>query len=208
MVQKLTRKFFTRPTLIVAKDLLGKFLVRKYKNKILAGKPRRKAPKENEFPTREASFLRGKIVETEAYLGPQDKASHGYKMKRTSRSEAEYLIGGHIYIYLVYGMYWQLNISTEKAGLPRCVLIRALEPVNGFPKIIKNRYNKNLRESAFQSAKIRDLTNGPGKLCRYLKLDKSFYAEDLVKSKRIWLENRKIKIKKSEIVASKRIGID
>ncbi len=171
MIKRLTRKFFVRPTLEVAKDLLGKFLVRKYKNKILAGK----------------------IVETEAYIGPQDKASHGYKMKRTKRNRAEYLIGGHVYIYLVYGMYWQLNISTEKRGLPRCVLIRALEPV-----IIEEN----------QKSKNKKLTSGPGKLCRYLKLDKSFYGEDLTKSKRIWIEDRGIKIKKSEIVARPRIGID
>ncbi|MFN3301436.1 MAG: DNA-3-methyladenine glycosylase [Patescibacteria group bacterium] len=174
MIGRLKRKFFTRPTLIVAKDLLGKILIRKYRKKIIAGK----------------------IVETEAYIGPQDRASHGYKMKKTLRNRAEYLVGGHIYIYLVYGMYYQLNISTEKEGLPRCVLIRALEPISF--KIKKNKYNK----LKFQ------LANGPGKLCRYLKLDKSFYGEDLVKSKRIWLEDRGIKIKKSEIVASKRIGID
>ena len=171
-MKRLKRKFFTQPTLVVAKDLLGKFLVRKYKGKILAGM----------------------IVETEAYLGPEDKASHGYKMKKTKRNRAEYLIGGHIYIYLVYGMHYQLNISTEKEGLPRCVLIRALEPV-----IIENKKSK---------LKIKKLASGPGKLCRWLKLNKSFYAEDLTKSKRIWLEDRKVKIPKNEIVASKRIGID
>ena len=187
MPKRIGRSFFTRPTLKVAKELLGKFIVRKYRDKKIIGK----------------------IVETEAYIGPQDKASHGYQMKKTKRNRAEYLIGGHIYIYLVYGMYYQLNISTEKEGLPRCVLIRALEPIDGISQIIKNKYNnRNLRVFAFRSAKIRNLTNGPGKLCRYLKLDKSFYAEDLTKSKRIWLEDRGIKIKKSEIVASKRIGID
>ncbi|MCX7779238.1 MAG: DNA-3-methyladenine glycosylase [Patescibacteria group bacterium] len=170
MKKRLTRNFFTRPTLIVAKDLLGKFLVRKFGNKILAGK----------------------VVETEAYLGPQDKASHGYRMKKTTRNKAEYLIGGHIYIYLVYGLYWQLNISTEKAGLPRCILIRALEPV-----MIKN---KTLNK--------KKITNGPGKLCQWLKLNQSFYGEDLIKSQRIWLEDCGIKIKREEIAMSKRIGID
>jgi len=172
MRKKIGRKFFIRQTLVVAKNLLGKFLVRKIGKKIISGK----------------------IVETEAYLGPVDRASHGYKMKKTPRSKAEYLIGGHIYIYLVYGMYWQLNISTEKAGLPRCILIRALEPV--------------IMEDKKSKIKNKKLTNGPGKLCRWLKLDKSFYAEDLVKSKRIWLEDRDEKIKKSQIIATKRIGID
>lgn len=174
--KKLTRDFYIRDTLAVAKDLLGKYIVRKIGSKKLIGK----------------------IIETEAYIGPKDKASHAYRGKVTPRNKAEYLIGGHIYIYLVYGMYWQLNISTNKRGEPECVLIRALE----LPK-----------------KELENLASGPGKLCRYLRLDKSFYGEDLCKSKRIWLEDtapeqvrygagRKEKIKPSQIVATKRIGID
>jgi len=161
--QKLERDFFVKPTLEVAKNLLGKTLVR-----IIDGKR-----------------LAGKIVETEAYIGPKDKASHAYLGKRTPRNQAEFMIGGHIYIYLVYGMYWQLNISTEEKGKPTCVLIRALEPVEG----------------------ITSSTNGPGKLCRALALDKSFYGEDLARSARIWLENGP-KIPQSRIVKAPRIGID
>ncbi len=136
--KRLGRSFYTRPTLTVAKDLLGKYIVHKIGKKTLSGK----------------------IIETEAYIGPQDKASHAFGGKRTPRNEAEYLIGGHVYIYLVYGMYWQLNITTDGAE-PECVLIRALN--------------------------VGEETSGPGKLCNYLKLDKSFYGEDLTKSKRIWL---------------------
>ena len=158
------RKFFVRPTLKVAKDMLGKYLVRRIGREILTGE----------------------IVETEGYIGPHDKASHAFGFKRTPRNRAEYLIGGHVYIYLVYGMYWQLNISTFRAGEPECVLIRALEPVGQNDK----------------------LANGPGKLCRWLKLDKSFYSEDVVRSKRIWLEDRGVKVKKQKIVARSRIGID
>jgi len=164
MRKKLTRKFYTQPTLEIAKALLGKYIVRRYRGKELVGK----------------------IIETEAYVGPQDKASHAYKGKITLRNKAEYLKGGHIYIYLVYGMYWQLNISTFKEKKPECVLVRAIE-VSG--------------------EKI-SLTNGPGKLCQYLKLDKSFYGEDLTKSKRIWLEDRKEKIGSCQIVSTPRIGID
>ncbi len=190
-----------RPTLIVAKDLLGKYLVRKVGHKKLVGK----------------------IVETEAYIGPEDKASHAYKGKITERNKAEYLEGGYIYIYLVYGMYWQFNISTGKAGRPECVLIRALEPIS-LTKKIKNRSTKqkvlcsaehtNVCSGQISKIKITNqnlktlkLANGPGKLCRWMKLDKSFYGEDLTKSKRIWLEQGE-KIKPSQIVASKRIGID
>ncbi len=164
MKRRLSRNFYTRPALKIAKKLLGKYIVRKIGRKKLVGK----------------------IIETEVYIGPQDKASHSYKGKRTPRNRAEYLIGGHIYIYLVYGMYWQLNISTGKEEEPECVLIRAVEP---------------------EKDEI-SLTNGPGKLCRYLKLNKSFYGEDLTKSKRIWLENHGQKIKPSQILATKRIGID
>ena len=157
--KRLKRLFFVRPTLTIARELLGKYLVRKIgREKIV-----------------------GRIVETEAYIGPEDRASRAFGGKITPRNKTEYLEGGHIYIYLCYGTYWQLNITTAEAGKPECVLIRALE----HPSAI-----------------------GPGKLCNYLKLNKSFDSEDLTKSKRIWLEDRGIKIKKSEIVATTRIGID
>lgn len=153
------------PTLKVAKNLLGKYIVRCWRGK----------------------KLEGMITETEAYIGPKDKASHAYKWKITSRNQVEYLAGGRIYIYLVYGMHWQLNITTAKKRYPECVLIRAIIPDN---------------------SRFKNSANGPGKLCRYLKLDKSFYAEDLTKSKKIWLEDRGIKIKPKEILATPRIGID
>lgn len=158
--KRLIRNFYTKPTLTIAKDLLGKYIVRKIRGKELAGK----------------------IIETEAYIGPQDKASHAHGGRITPRNKVEYLIGGRIYIYLVYGMYWQLNIVTAKQGKPECVLIRALD--------------------------LGKITNGPGKVCNYLKLDKSFYNEDLSKSKRIWLEDRGGKIEPHQILATKRIGID
>ncbi|MCX6764400.1 MAG: DNA-3-methyladenine glycosylase [Candidatus Nealsonbacteria bacterium] len=170
MKKRISKNFYIRPTLKVAKDLLGKNLIRKI------GKEK----------------LIGKIVETEAYIGPKDKASHAYCWKMTERNKVEYLEGGRIYIYLCYGMHWQLNFTTQKQGKPECVLIRALEPILKY---------KNLKE-------IKNLTTGPGKLCRWLKLDKSFYGEDLIKSKRIWLEGGGEKMKKSQIMAARRIGID
>jgi len=204
-MKRLTRSFFTKPTLLVAKAMLGKYLVRKMDNG--------------------NRILVGKIVETEAYIGPEDKASHAYKGKLTPRNRAEWLIGGHIYIYLVYGMYWQFNISTGKAGAPECVLIRALEPIlgqsaNGSAK------GGSASGGKAQSAKndelnkrlaIRDLRRaaaGPGRLCRWLKLDKSFYGEDVTKSKRIWLmEGEKIsksqtRLPDRQVAKGPRIGID
>jgi len=158
--KKIGRSFYKKPGLTLAKELLGKYIVRKIGSQKLAGK----------------------IIETEAYIGPQDKASHAYKGKISPRNKAEYLVGGHIYIYLVYGMYWQFNIVAGPKGSPECALIRALD--SG------------------------ETTDGPGKLCNYLKLDKSFYGENLTKSKRIWLEDRGEEVKPSQISATKRIGVD
>lgn len=170
MNKKLTRSFWKQRALVVSKKLLGKYLCVKARG----GK------------------RCGQILEIEAYPGPYDRASHAFNFKKTPRNEAEYREGGHVYIYMVYGMYWQLNISTGKAGYPECVLIRALEPT-----IIQN-----------DNAKFKNIANGPGKLCKWLKLDKSFYGEDVIKSKRIWFEDRGVKIKKSQISKGPRIGID
>lgn len=160
MTNKLTRSFYARPSIEVSQNLLGKYIVRKIGKKILSGK----------------------IIETEAYIGPKDRASHAYNGKRTKRNEVEFLEGGYIYIYLVYGMYWQLNITTGKKDFPECVLVRALD--------------------------VGEETSGPGKLCNYLKLDKSFYGEDLTKSRMIWVEGRKESVPQPNIISTPRIGID
>jgi len=190
MEEGLNRKFFTNGTLKVAKNLLGKNLVRNYNGVRLSGK----------------------IVETEAYIGPRDRASHAYLGKRTKRNRAEFLVGGHIYIYLVYGMYWQLNISTEKEGVPTCVLIRALEPLEGIKEMGKSRCPTS--EVARQRPRLlrgvcylRNLTNSPGKLCQALVLDGSFYGIDLCQSDEVWLEDGE-EIKEKDIIKTSRIGID
>lgn len=171
MKKRIPRQFYNRPTLVVSKDLLGKYLVRKVGRKELAGK----------------------IVETEAYIGPQDRAAHTYGGKITQRNKTVYLEGGRAYIYLCYGINWMLNLTTREKGIPECILIRALEPSLG-------EYGN--------SKEFESLTNGPGKLCRWLKLDKTFDEEDLVRSKKFWLEDRGEEIKKSQIITTKRIGID
>lgn len=190
--QCLSRSFYTRPTLVVAKDLLGKYLVRQ----MPSGKVRA-----------------GKIVEVEAYIGPEDRASHAFRGKRTPRNEAEYLVGGHVYIYLVYGMYWQFNISTGREGSPECVLIRALEPVvHNSPQppltLRGGDVNGPLLKIRGGVGGVMKLANGPGKLCRWLKLGKSFYGEDLTKSRRLWLEDQGVRVPHTQIAASPRIGID
>lgn len=165
-MKKLRSSFFKKDAVIASKNILGKFLVRRLPN---------------------GKIKEGKIVEVEAYVGPEDKASHARGNKITPRNKAEFLEGGHMYIYLVYGMYWQLNITTGPAGHPQCFLIRAIEPIP----------HKNYKQ-----------TNGPGKLCRYFKLNKSFYGEDITKSKRIWIKDRGEKIASKDVVAVPRIGID
>ncbi|MBX4190313.1 DNA-3-methyladenine glycosylase, partial [Candidatus Parcubacteria bacterium] len=118
-MKKLDRQFFEQKTLKVARELLGKYLVRRIGNKVIAAK----------------------ITETEAYCGPNDKACHASK-GRTSRTEVMFGKAGHAYVYLIYGMYHCLNIVTEKENYPAAVLIRGIGSING-----------------------------PGKLCRELKID-------------------------------------
>ena len=109
-MQSLSSSFYQRSTKQIAKDLLGKILVRKYKGK----------------------EYRARIVETEAYLGIKDKACHSFGGKRTPRTLSMYLEGGHAYVYLIYGMYHCLNVVTRSTKYPEAVLIRAAEPLIGF----------------------------------------------------------------------------
>lgn len=156
--KRLTRAFFNRPTLTVAKKLLGKFLV-------------------HEIGRETVSAM---ITETEAYCGPNDLASHASR-GRTPRTEVMFGPPGHAYVYLIYGMYHCFNIVTGRDGYPTAVLIRAIDAVG---------------------------VNGPGKLCRYFKIDKTLNNEDLTISRKLWLEDRGIKIKPSQIKRSPRIGVD
>ena len=151
--ERLARAFFNRPTLTVAKELLGKFLVRKIDGEI----------------------VKSKIIETEAYCGTEDKASHASR-GLTPRTKVMFGLAGFSYVYLIYGMYHCLNIVTERDGYPAAVLIRGIE---GY--------------------------NGPGRVCRFLKIDRSLNNIDITKSKDIWIENGPApdKIKKG-----KRIGVD
>lgn len=175
MQRRISRAFFIRPARTVARDLLGKVLVRSLGGKRLAGR----------------------IVETEAYVGIGDRASHAYGGKVTPRNISEYRKGGHVYIYLCYGMHWQLNITAQREGNPECVLIRALEPVDapGAPSPALRR-------------RLRALTAGPGRLCRWMRLDRSFDREDVTTSRRLWIEDRGQTVPGGLIVAAPRIGID
>lgn len=172
MKKKLPRAFYNRPTLKVAKELLGKYLVVNKKGKKLSGK----------------------IVETEAYIGPDDPASHAYR-GMTRRNKIMFGNPGYAYVYFTYGMYHCLNFVTEKKGYPAAVLIRALEPVEGIGVMTKRR----------KKEKPEDLTSGPGKLCQALGIDRSLCGADLC-GKIIYVEDRGEK--KGAIVSASRIGID
>jgi DNA-3-methyladenine glycosylase len=173
---RLTRDFFTRSdTLRIARDLLGKLLV---------------------VPSQDGRRVSGMIVETEAYLGEIDKAAHSYGGRRTARNEITYAEGGHVYVFFVYGMYFQLNLVTGAVDDPHVVLIRAVETVEGI-EIMRERRGE---------MKDRNLTSGPGKLCIALGITRDLNGEDL-SGARIWVEEYRA-VKKREIVSGPRVGID
>lgn len=138
MNERLKRDFYLKDINIVAEQILGKIIVRKFETGI-----------EKRF----------RITEIEMYVGEEDLACHAAK-GRTKRTEVMYNKGGHVYVYLIYGIYWLLNIVTGKKDEPQAILIRGVEGIDG-----------------------------PGKLGKKLKLDKTFYGEDLEKSNRIWIED-------------------
>lgn len=155
MMKKLDRNFYDRDTLIVAKELLGKCLVHRINGKELAGM----------------------IVEVEAYIGPFDKAAHSYNNRRSERNEVMYGPAGYAYVYMIYGRNYCMNVVTEHVEKPSAVLIRALEPVQGLDEMAQNRFGRNYNDLDRHSAI--NLTNGPGKLCSALGIDKSNNGEDL-----------------------------
>jgi DNA-3-methyladenine glycosylase len=136
--KRLSRDFYVRDVLDVAPELPGKYMV---------------------VRMNDGSFGRFRVTEVEAYRGTEDKACHAFK-GRTARTEIMFHEGGRLYVYLIYGMFWMLNIVTGEKDFPQAVLIRGVENYSG-----------------------------PGKLTKSLGIDKSFYGEDLVLSPRIWFED-------------------
>ena len=175
-MKKLAREFYTRAaTLQIARELLGKTLV---------------------VPTGSGTRVSGKIVETEAYCGIEDKAAHSYNNRRTTRTETMFAVGGTAYVTFIYGMYFQFNVVVGEIGAPHACLIRAVEPL------------ENIETMRARRGQMRDtnLTSGPGKLCLAFGIDKTFNKADLLGDK-VWLETG-VKISDAEIVTGKRIGID
>ena len=173
---KLPRARYTRADVVaVARRLLGSLLV---------------------APARDGRRVSGIIVETEAYRGPEDRASHAYRGRRTRRTETMYAPGGTAYVYFVYGMYHQFNVVTNVADVPHAVLVRALEPVEGVELMRRRR----------RGVAPRDLTSGPGKLCIALGIDRRLDGADLL-GDRIWLEAGR-RVRPAAIAAGPRVGID
>ena len=188
----LPQKFYDRSTLKVARELLGKFLVRKIGRKQIVGM----------------------ITEVEAYVGPKDRASHASRGV-TKRTKVMFGKPGHWYVYLIYGMHYCLNIVTEKEEYPAAILIRSVAIVPRYSNILEN-------------IGISYIT-GPGRVCKYFKIDKRFNAKPankpphhiMCKRSRVqgtahdwcggkktglWIEDRGVRA--SRIKRGKRIGVD
>ncbi len=171
---KLRPEFFQRPAIEVAKDLLGKYLVRNFsEGKVMV-----------------------KIVETEAYLGIDDPASHSYQGKITSRNKVMYQPGGVFYVYKIYGIYYCLNVVVNKKDIPQAVFIRAAQPVSGIEIIMKKRGMRDIKK----------LCNGPGRLTQALGINLDFYGLKVSNTKLYFLDGEKIS--KKEIVSAPRVNID
>ncbi len=188
-LNKLSReKYVGIDTKQIARSLLGTLLV---------------------VPDKQGDRVSGMIVETEAYLGVEDRAAHSYGGRRTPRNEVMYGDAGHAYVFFVYGMYYQFNAVTGPADHPHAILIRALEPVEGIEIMRERRTGRPRRSSATsprRPIRDRDLTSGPGKLCIALGIDRSYNAEDLT-GDRVWIEEYR-KFRDNEIAVGPRIGID
>ena len=194
---RLKKSFFDSDTNKIAQELLGKKIVRIFDD---------------------GSRIEAIITETEAYHGFEDKASHASR-KKTERNKIMFDRAGLIYVYLIYGMHWCVNFTTMPSGFPAAVLIRGIAVedngklplgpelgVEGEIEKLRN-YFKIKNPKSLNSPNNLKSVNGPGKVSKLLGLEKSFYGEDLFKSKRIWIEDG-IKIQKSDIIAGKRVGVD
>jgi len=202
--EKLSRSFFTRDGITVAKELLGKILV-------------------HDTPIGE---IRGIITEVESYMGVEDKGSHTYGGRRTERTEPMFHIGGTSYVYFTYGMYHCMNIATEMVDNPQAVLIRSVVPADkesqermlqlrleaalGSIQKRKEAKGEKITQSEIEHKKkslLKHLTDGPGKLCIAMGVTKQQNDVDMVESPSFYVTEG-ISVKATEIQVGKRIGID
>lgn len=168
----MARNFYRRPVLQVAREAVGKILV-------------------NEAPD---GVVAGRIVEVEAYRGPEDRAAHSWGGRRTARNEVMYGAAGHAYVFFVYGMHFQFNLVTGAVGEPHAVLIRAVEPVCGAERMAIRR--------KMAAGRI-ELTNGPGKLCQAFGIDRRHNGSDLCRGPLYLLDAPAVRTQRA-----RRVGID
>jgi len=176
MNPKLPRDFYLQDTVTVARALLGCVLWRRRRRELLAAR----------------------LVETEAYLGANDAASHARRGLRSPRNASMYLDGGHAYVYFTYGMHWCLNVVTQEADIAEAVLLRAAEPLKGI---------ESMRKRRPKAKRDFDLMNGPGKLCSALDIDRVLDGEPL-DGDRLYITGRETVIDDSEVAISARVGVE
>jgi DNA-3-methyladenine glycosylase len=176
MTEKLPRDFYLQDTVTVARALLGCVLWRRRGHQLLAAR----------------------LVETEAYLGANDLASHARRGLRSTRNASMYLDGGHAYVYFTYGMHWCLNVVTQETDTAEAVLLRAAEPLRGI---------ESMRKRRPKAKRDFDLMNGPGKLSSALDIDGRLDGQPL-DGDRLFLTGRETPIDDSEIAISRRVGVD
>lgn len=176
---RLPQSFYLREDVVqISKDLLGKFLVTNFDNQITVGK----------------------IVETEAYRAPDDKACHAHNNRFTNRTKVMFEAGGITYVYLCYGIHHLFNIVTAPKGMAHAILIRAIEPVENVELMLLRRN--------FSKVKY-NLTAGPGILSKALGISTDHYGVSLIeKTSPIWIEDRGNNIAEDNIIASPRVGVD
>ncbi|MBS1912198.1 MAG: DNA-3-methyladenine glycosylase [Bacteroidetes bacterium] len=175
MRERLPRSFYQRDARQVARDLPGRVLVTN-----IGG-----------------HRTSGIITEVEAYLGADDAASHTYR-GLTQRNRAMYMVGGHAYIYFIYGMYYCFNVVTGTEGSGEAVLVRGVEPLDG---------EETMRERrGLQTKPSKDLANGPGKLAISLGIGPELNGTDLLADPRIWIEPGE-RLPDSDVITTPRIGI-
>ncbi len=176
-LKKLDHSFYDRKNVVlIAKELLGKILVTQF----------------------DGIRTSGRIVETEAYHGVTDRASHAFGGRRTNRTEHIYGGPGTVYVYIVYGLHYLFNVVTNKKDTPHAILIRALEPMEGINYMLK-RVGKPIPDYT--------LTKGPGNLARAMGISKMHTGGNLF-SEEIFIEDDGLRYKKDRIVITHRIGVD
>ena len=177
-MNRLEQDFFLQPNVVIAaQQLLGKVLVTNFDGQKTAGK----------------------IVETEAYQGPEDKACHAYNNRRTARTSIMFEAGGLAYITLCYGIHYLFNVVTGAENCPHAVLIRAIEPLEGLPIMLARRNLTSI---------VPRLSNGPGSLSKALGITTSYHGKSLCHpNSEIWLEDAGVTIPPADIINSPRVGI-